>query len=164
MINGCCAQTAVIAKRCCERVKSGPFADLPSFDLDGSSAPNTGRCWRARGRFRDGTYRGTSPISKPDGTDRDPRRLRGTGGRAQCPPTGAVCHSPKLSSNRATWGLRASQVTVPAKRLVAEVGRRTDAVEFRCLPLAGGIRLDGSRRVGRSATRSRLAGRSRRSD
>ena len=33
---------------------------------------------------------------------RDPRRLRGTGGGAQCPPTAAVCHSPRLSSNRAT--------------------------------------------------------------
>ena len=33
---------------------------------------------------------------------RDPRRLRGTSGRAQWPPTAAVCHSPRLSSNRAT--------------------------------------------------------------
>lgn len=41
-----------------------------------------------------------------------PATLVGTGGRAPRPPTGAVSHSPKLSSNRATWGLRASRVTV----------------------------------------------------
>jgi hypothetical protein len=33
---------------------------------------------------------------------RDPRRLRGTGGRAPGPADGSVCHSPRLSSNRAT--------------------------------------------------------------
>src|ERR1700722_1615012 len=47
------------------------------------------------------------------------RRLRGTSGRAQWPPTAAVSHSPRLSSNRATWGFRALHVTPLAKRFAS---------------------------------------------